>query len=77
MTTTIKVTLTKHRATWYWTALNDVGGSFGSNHCGAKKVALARAARGVQPGATFELVTNEKSEGLFTVDAAGAVVRAS
>jgi hypothetical protein len=72
----IKITLAKHRSTWYWTAHNEVGGSFGSNHCGSKKVALHTAAIGVQPGQTFELVTNDKSEGLFTVNAEKRVVKA-
>jgi hypothetical protein len=72
----IKVTLNKHRATWYWTAHNDMGGSFGSNHCGSKKVALHRAAVGAVPGQYFEVITNAKSDGYFTVDAAGALVKA-
>jgi hypothetical protein len=65
----IKITLTKHRATWHYTAHNDVGGSYGSNHCGSKKVALHKAAAAVAPGEPFELITNGKNEGRWTVNA--------
>lgn len=70
----VKISLRKVRSTWYWTAYNDQGGSFGSTHAGSKKVALQVAAVGVQPGQLFWLVTNEKAEGYCTVDAAGKVI---
>ena len=73
----VKITLRKSRATWFYVAHNEMGGSFGSNHCGTKKVALHKAAIGAKPGQTFELITNEKSEGWFTVDATGGVVKAT
>jgi hypothetical protein len=73
----VKISLRKVRATWHWTAHNDMGGSFGSTHAGSKKVAVGMAALGVKPGQTFELETNGKAEGLFTVDAlSGRVVKA-
>ena len=71
----VKITLRKSRSTWYWTAHNEMGGSFGSNHCGSKKVALQTAAHGSEVGMPFEVVTNDKSEGLFAVDDAGKVVK--
>jgi hypothetical protein len=61
----VKITLRKVRSTWYWTAHNEMGGSFGSTHAGSKKVALATAARGAT--VPFEVVTHEKSEGMFFV----------
>jgi hypothetical protein len=73
----VKITLRKSRSTWYWTAHFAAGGSFGSNHCGSKKVALAHAARGVKIGESFELVTNEKSEGRFTRAVNGTLEKAS
>jgi len=72
---TVKIELRKSRSTWHWTAHNEMGGSFGSNHCGSKKVALHVAARGSEPGMPFEVVTNGKSEGLFSVNGEGRVVK--
>lgn len=73
----IKITLVKHRSTWHYTSFNDVGGSFGSNHCGSKKVALHKAAIGVLPGQTFELETNGRWEGVFTKTIDGEVLEVS
>jgi hypothetical protein len=53
-----------HRSTWNWFVTNPQGGGFGSNHCGAKREALARALRGVPVGAPYKVVTNGK-EGLI------------
>ena len=71
-----KITLTKSRSTWHYVAHNDQGGSFGSNHCGSKKVALHKAAIGAVPGQYFTLIVNGQSAGYHTVDAAGRVVKA-
>lgn len=70
-----KITMRKERATWHYFAHNAQGGGFGSNHCGTKRVALASAARAVQPGQTFALVTNGRDEGQYTKTAEGAIVR--
>jgi hypothetical protein len=74
--TIIKITLDKKRATWHYTAHNNYGGSFGSTHCGSKKVALGMAALGVKVGQYFEVVTNGRSEGMFTTGYDGKVVKA-
>ena len=56
---TYVVTLTKHRATWYWFCANPQGGGFGSNHCGSKAAALSQALRGI-PSGPYVLFTNGK-----------------
>lgn len=71
----VKIVLRKSRSTWYWTAHNDMGGSFGSNHSGSKKVALHVAAHGAKPGQVFDVITNERNEGPHTVDEAGKVIK--
>ena len=61
-----KVIMNKHRSTWSYTTVNEVGGSFGSNHCGAKYVALHKALRTVPTGAKYRLVVNGKDQGVHT-----------
>ena len=48
-----RIEIHKYRATWYWTTYNPSGGSFGSNLCGPKHVALARAAHNIPEGAEY------------------------
>lgn len=60
------VTMDKYKSTWTYFTRNPEGGGFGSNFCGAKRVALSRAIRGVPKGAKYEVITNGKSEGVFT-----------
>lgn len=50
-----KITLEKHRATWYWFTKNPSGGGFGSNYCGPKHVALASAIRNIPEGASYTI----------------------
>ncbi len=57
-TNTYTVKLRKERATWYWFVKNPQGGGFGSNHCGAKGVALGRALQSIPAGAPYIVVTN-------------------
>jgi hypothetical protein len=54
---TYVVTLRKHRSTWHYYTENPQGGGFGSNHCGAKSVALGAALRSVPAGAAYQLMT--------------------
>lgn len=61
-----KVTLQKHRATWYYFTTNPQGGGFGSNNCGPQHIALARAIQNIPAGAEYELIINEKSRGIKT-----------
>ena len=58
------VTLRKERATWYWFVTNPQGGGFGSNHCGAQRVALAAALRPYPDGFAYRLVVNDKDRGV-------------
>ncbi len=60
------VTLNKHRATWYWFYTNTLGGGFGSNHCGAKAVALNRAISPLNAGDRYILLQGDKDCGVFT-----------
>jgi hypothetical protein len=50
-----KVTLRKERATWNWFTTNPQGGGFGSNLCGPKHAAMARALQNIPDGAEYEL----------------------
>lgn len=50
---TWKITIEKHRATWYYCTKNPMGGSFGSNYCGPKHVALEKAMRNIPEGAEY------------------------
>ena len=60
------VNMDKHRATWFYFTGNPQGGGFGSNHCGSKKVALAKAIRNIPQGAQFDLRVNGKNCGVQT-----------
>lgn len=54
-----KITLRKHRATWHYFTENPQGGGSGSNICGPKYIALARATQYVPVGANYELWVND------------------
>jgi len=56
-----RVTLNKHRSTWNYFTRNEVGGGFGSNYCGPKYIALARAIQYIPAGTEYELVINGRS----------------
>jgi len=68
-----RVLLNKYRATWTYVTKNPQGGSFGSNHCGPRYVALAKARRGIPLGSKYELIVNERSLGMFERGAAGEI----
>jgi hypothetical protein len=57
-----KVRLDKSRSTWNWFTTNPQGGGFGSNHCGARRVALCYAVRNIPFGETYEITINGKTE---------------
>ncbi len=52
-----KVSLRKYRATWHYFTTNPQGGGFGSNHCGAKRVAYDLAIRNIPLGSQVEITT--------------------
>ena len=54
------VRMDKTRATWNYFTRNPHGGGFGSNYCGPKYIALAKAIQSIPVGATYELIVNGK-----------------
>lgn len=57
-----KVTLDQYRATWNWTVHFPEGGSFGSNYCRSKKIALHKALIGVPAGTEVLVVTKHRGK---------------
>jgi hypothetical protein len=64
------VRMSKYRSTWSWFTTNPQGGGFGSNHCGTKRDALARALRSLRAGDKYSLTVNEQDCGIYTVGGA-------
>lgn len=60
-----KVNLRKERSTWYYFTTNPLGGGFGSNYCGPKKIAFGMAIHNIPFGAKYELIVNNKNQGVF------------
>lgn len=61
------VRMDKYRATWNYFTTNPQGGGFGSNYCGPKYIALAKAIYALQPGTQYRLLVNGKDCGIQTV----------
>jgi hypothetical protein len=55
-----KVRMDKYKATWNYFTTNPQGGGFGSNYCGPKYIALARAIQNIPLGSKYILVVNGK-----------------
>ena len=55
------VRLSKHRATWNYFTGNPQGGGFGSNYCGPKYIALAKAIQHIPSGTEYTLVCNGRT----------------
>ena len=56
-----KVRMDKTRSTCNYFTRNPQGGGFGSNYCGPKYIALARARECIPSGAQYELTMNGKT----------------
>ena len=56
------VTLDLSGATWGYFTKNPVGGGFGSNYCGPKKIALARAIAHIPAGSTITVITKHRGK---------------
>jgi len=61
------VRLNKYRSTWNWFTTNPQGGGFGSNYCGPRYIALARATHGIPVGASYQLTVNDRDLGVFSI----------
>jgi hypothetical protein len=55
------VRMDKYRATWNYFTTNPQGGGFGSNYCGPKYIAVAKAVAYIPLGAEYLLITNGKT----------------
>jgi len=59
-----EVNMNLFRSTWHYCTTNPQGGSFGSNYCGPKYIALAKATYSMQPGTKYRLIVNGKDCGV-------------
>lgn len=57
-----KISLDKYRATWNYFTTNPQGGGFGSNYCGPKRIALAKAIANIPAGSTVTIITRHYGE---------------